>query len=87
MGRTRLNNLVADVASSVAARSPEMRQTRSLGRLGSPGRDGTGPEGLVNSLADYRPQEHDQRRKNNEGKVLRVGRTTLARNSSQGEEV
>jgi hypothetical protein len=66
---------------------PEMRQTRSPGSLGSPGRARMGPEGLANSLADYRPQERGQRWKNDEGKVLRAGRTTPARNSGRGEEV
>jgi hypothetical protein len=40
-----------------------------------------GPKSLANSLADYRPQEQDQRRKNDEEKVLRAGWTTSARNS------
>jgi hypothetical protein len=38
MGRTGIYNFVAGVASSVAAMSPETRQTRSPGSLGSPGR-------------------------------------------------
>ena len=87
MGRAGLNNLVAGVASSAAARSPEMRQTRSPGRLGLLGRARTGPDGLANTLADYRPQERDPRRKNDEGKVLLAGWTIPTRNSSRGEEV
>jgi hypothetical protein len=87
MGRAGLNYLVADVASSAAARSPETWQTRSPGRLGSPERARTGLEGLANTLVDYRPQERDQRRKNNEGKVLRVGQTIPTRNFGRGEEV
>jgi hypothetical protein len=70
MGHAGLNNLVDSVASSAAVRSPETRQTRSPGRLGSLRRARTATEGLANTLADYRPQERDQRRRNDEGKVL-----------------
>jgi hypothetical protein len=87
MGRAGLYNLVAGVASSAAARSLETRQMRSLGSLGSSGRPKTGQEGLANSLADYRPQEWDQTRENDEGQVLRAGRTTPAKNFGRGEEV
>jgi hypothetical protein len=58
-----------------------MRQTRS------PGRARTDQEGLANTLADYRSQERDQKRENDEGKVLQAGRATLARNSGRREEV
>jgi hypothetical protein len=58
-----------------------MRQTRTPDKLGSSGRARMGPKSLANSLADYRPQEQDQRRKNDEEKVLRAGWTTSARNS------
>ena len=37
MGRTGLYNSVTDIASFVAVRSPEMRQTRPPGSLGSRG--------------------------------------------------
>jgi hypothetical protein len=67
MGRASLYNLMASVASSESARSPETRQTRSPGRLGSAGRARMGPG--------------DQRRKNDEGKVLRAGRAIPVRNS------
>jgi hypothetical protein len=87
MGRTRLYNLVAGITSSVVARSPETRQTRPPGSLGSSGRARTGQEGLANSLADYRPQERERKRENDEGQALRAGRATPARNSGQGEEV
>jgi hypothetical protein len=52
-----------------------------------PGRAGTGPKVLVNALVDYRPQERDQRRKNDGGKVLRAGQTTPVRNYGRGGEV
>ena len=87
MGRARLYSSVIGIASSVAARSSEMRQMRSLGSLGSPGRARMGQEGLANSLADYRPQERDRKRENNEGKVLRAGRATPVKNSGRGEEL
>jgi hypothetical protein len=87
MGHAGLNYLEAGVASSVVARSPKTRQTRSPGRLGSLERARTGPEGLANTLADYRSQERDQTRKNDEGKVLRAGQTIPARMSGRGEEV
>jgi hypothetical protein len=73
MGHAGLYNLVVGVTSSMAARSPKTRQTQSASSLGSPGRARTGPKGLANSLADHRPQERDQRRKNDEGQVLRAG--------------
>jgi hypothetical protein len=87
MGRAGLYNSVAGVASSATVRSPETRQTWSLGSLGSPGRARTGQEGLANSLADYQSQKRDRKRENDEGKVLRTGRITPARNSGRGEEV
>ena len=87
MGRAGLYSSVAGVASSVAARSPETRQTRSPGSLGSPGRARAGQEGLLNSVADYWLQVQDQKWENDDGKVLWVGQTTPARNSGWGEEV
>jgi hypothetical protein len=48
-------------------KSPETRQTRSLGDLGSPVRAGTGKEGPVNSSVGLRPRERDQRQDNDEG--------------------
>jgi hypothetical protein len=87
MGPMGLYNSVTGVASSATVRSPKMRQTWSPGSLGSPRRARTGQKDLANSQADYRPQEQDQKRKNDEGKVLHVGRAPPARNSSRGEEV
>jgi hypothetical protein len=87
MGRAGLYSSVTGVAPSTATRSPDMRQTRSPGILGSPGRARTGQEGLANSLAGYRSQERDRKRENDEGKVLQAGQATLARNSGRGEEV
>jgi hypothetical protein len=54
------------------------------GGLGSPVRAGTGEEGLVNSLAGFRPQERDQKWENDEGEALWAGRATPARNSDRG---
>jgi hypothetical protein len=87
MGPVGLYNSVTGVASSATVRSPKTRQTRSPGSLGSPRRARTDQEDLANLLADYRPQERDQKRENNEGKVLHVGRAPSARNSGWGEEV
>jgi hypothetical protein len=70
MGRMGLNYLVAGVTSSASVRSPKTRQTRSPGRLGLLERARTGLKGLANTLADHQPQERDQRRKNDERKVL-----------------
>jgi hypothetical protein len=81
MGRVGLYSSVIGVAPSAVARSLETRQTRSSGRAR------TGQEGLANTLAAYRSQERDQKQKNDEGKVLRAGWATLARNSDRGEKV
>jgi hypothetical protein len=51
MGGAGLYSSVTGVAPSAATRSPDTRQTRSPGILGSPGRARTGQEGLANSLA------------------------------------
>jgi hypothetical protein len=87
MARAWLYGSVTGVASSVAERSPETRQTWSSRSLGSPGRARTGQVGLANSLADYQPQERDRKRENDEGKVLWEGRATPVRNSGRVEEV
>jgi hypothetical protein len=42
MGCMEFRSLVTDVALSMVVKSPETRQTRLPGDLGSPGRDGTG---------------------------------------------
>jgi hypothetical protein len=50
---------MTDVALSAAAKSPETRQTRSPGDLGSPVRARTDLGGPTNSLACIRPRERD----------------------------
>jgi hypothetical protein len=50
-------------------------------------RAGTSEEGPTNSLVEFRPQERDWKRENDEGEVLWAGRATSARNPDRGEGV